>query len=702
MEVCLNFANLRLEQGLFDLRYKYVRSYLVTMILLLAAANSTLAEGTGDIPAWKVGTKYTAILNTALAQKASSEVDIQTLNLPNYPGLVFDIIDSSWAFVYAGKNYIISESNMFLLARTADSNLRQILTMHTITDGHGNLIYVFFNRVTNSVNVQYFLQVDNNHVNIDVVNAEGKLITKDFTNVPFPLLADPVLSKKLLTMQAGQSIETYDFDVDSMLMQRQVHRLVVKNTPTVDRDGNWTDLIESTTGNAVIKIYYDSAKNIIRKAIYGDMQLVHCDLATIIKERGAPLTTRLNRTITIDTWLLNRSHLQKLVLEAGFSIPVETKYLFTNGRQHITRASGNKVTLELFPQVYPPAQCVPDATHNCDNRVEAADLAATSHIQSDAPEIIAMAKQIIGDKKDKFSQVLALANWVKSNINPTYDVAVGSALETLRSRRGDCSEDANLFVAMVRAIGIPARVATGWKGIGRTFTAHAWAEVFIDSWIEVDPTIGNLVGAAYIRDPIIPVKTESVKIISLAYDDQAQIIIGNKPYSSLAFYYSDQCLGLSIQFPMDSPLTSPTSMYMFDRASNIDPGVVLILAEDILFSPVAAILVAIADNSDTISGDLETDIKAGISVLGAQLKATTSFDYENHRIVSNLMESEGQLLLSYSIRLPKFDIVFMVIGKNNQTLFAKQVDSMLPEIKYMIGSMLVTPSRLPNTGNSVL
>ncbi|MGA2839957.1 MAG: DUF3488 and transglutaminase-like domain-containing protein [Steroidobacteraceae bacterium] len=68
------------------------------------------------------------------------------------------------------------------------------------------------------------------------------------------------------------------------------------------------------------------------------------------------------------------------------------------------------------------------------------------------------------------------------------------------TRRGFCGHFASAFAAMMRAVGIPARVVTGYQGgtynrfadywIVRQSDAHAWDEVWIDGhgWLRVDPT----------------------------------------------------------------------------------------------------------------------------------------------------------------------------------------------------------------------
>ncbi len=69
------------------------------------------------------------------------------------------------------------------------------------------------------------------------------------------------------------------------------------------------------------------------------------------------------------------------------------------------------------------------------------------------------------------------------------------AVETILKRgKGTCSEYTNLFLALMRKIGIPCRMAVGYIYIPeQNFQgSHAWAECYIDNygWIAVDPQNG--------------------------------------------------------------------------------------------------------------------------------------------------------------------------------------------------------------------
>jgi transglutaminase-like putative cysteine protease len=76
------------------------------------------------------------------------------------------------------------------------------------------------------------------------------------------------------------------------------------------------------------------------------------------------------------------------------------------------------------------------------------------------------------------------------------DTAFASASETARMRTGDCSEHAVLLAAMLRAGGMPARVASGlvyadaFAGERAIFGWHMWTQALIDGrWIDLDATL---------------------------------------------------------------------------------------------------------------------------------------------------------------------------------------------------------------------
>jgi transglutaminase-like putative cysteine protease len=124
-------------------------------------------------------------------------------------------------------------------------------------------------------------------------------------------------------------------------------------------------------------------------------------------------------------------------------------------------------------------------------------LAAELFIESDAPEIRAEAELAVRGATGNRDRAERLTRHVNSILEKKPTVSLPSALEVLRTRIGDCNEHTVLYVAMARAVGIPARIAVGLVSVRGAFYYHAWPEVYLDEggdrglWLPVDPTLNE-------------------------------------------------------------------------------------------------------------------------------------------------------------------------------------------------------------------
>lgn len=132
-------------------------------------------------------------------------------------------------------------------------------------------------------------------------------------------------------------------------------------------------------------------------------------------------------------------------------------------------------------------------------------LAASAALQSDHPAIVKQARAIVGDRTNSFAAANAICDWVYRNVAKRPAISLPSALDVLERREGDCNEHTYLFVALARAAGLPAQINVGLvyallEGADSAFYYHAWPEVFVGEWVEMDPTFGQAtVDATHIR-----------------------------------------------------------------------------------------------------------------------------------------------------------------------------------------------------------
>lgn len=124
-------------------------------------------------------------------------------------------------------------------------------------------------------------------------------------------------------------------------------------------------------------------------------------------------------------------------------------------------------------------------------------LAVTPYIQADDTTIINLAKQIVGDETNAYRAATRIAEWVHQNVRYQFFFANVTALDVLKTRRGDCTEYALLYTALARAAGIPTRNCVGIVyGSDGKFYRHAWAESWVGRWVAIDPTWGEHIADA--------------------------------------------------------------------------------------------------------------------------------------------------------------------------------------------------------------
>jgi transglutaminase-like putative cysteine protease len=130
-----------------------------------------------------------------------------------------------------------------------------------------------------------------------------------------------------------------------------------------------------------------------------------------------------------------------------------------------------------------------------------AELLASPLIQSNDPVMVRTAKRITRNTNDPAVASKMLNDWVYTELRKDITLSVPSALQVLEAKRGDCNEHTVLYVALARAIGLPARTAVGVVHVRGRFYYHAWPEVWLNNgWVAVDPTLGQYpADASHIR-----------------------------------------------------------------------------------------------------------------------------------------------------------------------------------------------------------
>ncbi|MFH1439094.1 MAG: transglutaminase-like domain-containing protein [Candidatus Woesearchaeota archaeon] len=116
--------------------------------------------------------------------------------------------------------------------------------------------------------------------------------------------------------------------------------------------------------------------------------------------------------------------------------------------------------------------------------------------------IVELASKIAEGKDDLYEIIFDMAVWTHLNINYSLDTVTAEASLpaswVLKNRRGVCDELTNLFISMVRSIGVPAKFVAGISYteselFDENWGTHGWAEVYIPKygWVPFDVTYGQ-------------------------------------------------------------------------------------------------------------------------------------------------------------------------------------------------------------------
>ena len=127
------------------------------------------------------------------------------------------------------------------------------------------------------------------------------------------------------------------------------------------------------------------------------------------------------------------------------------------------------------------------------------DPAVKRNLQEEAflertPEIIRTAYRIVGGEENPYRKARMIFSWVKRNMRYQRHVPRRGAMAALSTLRGDSGQFADLFVALCRAVGVPARPVYGFLADqAPELQRHAWAEFYLPGhgWIPADPAAGK-------------------------------------------------------------------------------------------------------------------------------------------------------------------------------------------------------------------
>ena len=167
----------------------------------------------------------------------------------------------------------------------------------------------------------------------------------------------------------------------------------------------------------------------------------------------------------------------------------------TSRRQHVERIDGHETILVV------DADTVPDVGSESDAGWLTGEgpvpdgfkayLEPSMGVESDHSDIVARARSLVAGRTDAMERAQSIFEWVYGNVEKEMTVSLPSALDVLRTMKGDCNEHTYLFVGLARAAGLPSKIIVGLAYHEGAFYYHAWPAVYVGRWLEMDPTWGQ-------------------------------------------------------------------------------------------------------------------------------------------------------------------------------------------------------------------
>ncbi len=199
--------------------------------------------------------------------------------------------------------------------------------------------------------------------------------------------------------------------------------------------------------------------------------------------------------VTPDRPIANARDLKRALYR--ISVPEgEIPTLPSTGAQRPAKVSARTVKVEVDAKALAPApdaDTANDAYTSCSQTLNCKD-----------PEIKRLAAEAVaGAGPAPLDKAKAIRAFVYKYIDKKgLDVGFATATEVARNHQGDCTEHGVLVAALLRANGIPSRVAAGliyadeFAGTKDIFAYHMWAQALLDvngkpTWVDMDGTLSE-------------------------------------------------------------------------------------------------------------------------------------------------------------------------------------------------------------------
>ncbi len=295
----------------------------------------------------------------------------------------------------------------------------------------------------------------------------------------------------------GDTLETKSLDMLRLRTMRD--KLVIKEKKTGLFDGVETTyyVISATDEDGFTMENLVLADGTLVKFSMGEVVEARLEPEKVAKKLDAPRDLFVDNLVPVEGVIDNPSRIKRMVIEVDSSLG-----------EVLGNASGQRVLAEPKTRtcrVMVTSDNARDVKVTKETRKKG--LEASVEIPTTHPKVIALAAKAVGDAETRREKVNRLVRFVDKYVIDSYTAEPLTVLDTIKRRRGDCTEHSALFATLSRSLGIPTRIVDGliYGELGSpSFSGHTWNEVELDGyWVPVDSTWNETTtNATHIRFPI--------------------------------------------------------------------------------------------------------------------------------------------------------------------------------------------------------
>lgn len=485
---------------------------------------------------------------------------------PEVEGLDNHSITESWSFENNGKTYYAFQNNESWTLKKEDEDLSKTHYYLSIYDNNKKLISEIVEDSGKYEKLLYtiFRISDELDMTVISVNPKTSKINKKIHKVIKIPNSEYIsgISDYLQIMPYGKVLDVNKtfciFSENSLKLNNYNYKIIQKKTKTEEEpwDIEFEELEQGSHEPINSKYFFDSNKNIVYKSSYGNISTVLTNQEEVFNKHKIKKNEAVDITIPLNFWLIKRSDLDEIKLKITFNNKNSDNLIEKTPRQQIKKINDKTIILTLIPEKF---------TYKSDEKITKKDIsdALESNLSYPASDlrIQALAHSITQKGKDNLEKSFLIMNWIDENIKWTYDSNT-EVLETIETKKGDCSERSALFVTLARASKIPATSSAGYVIDTDSLGGHAWVKIYENNrWIEIDPSCPGFITTNYLTtdSSLLPKDVKDIQVLELKYKDGTiKKIHRDKPFIKYdRRFYSNRILGISFTLPNYAKLVTP-------------------------------------------------------------------------------------------------------------------------------------------------